>query len=92
VKALVLESYKDLFIKFKNKKYGIMECSKQCCGKTSGHRTHQNGLNIDFMPPLKQNNASYYGLDDIGASHYQLAFYDDGELISDTTNKIVFEN
>lgn len=91
LKALVLESYQDLHKKFPPERFGIMECSKKCGGKMSGHRTHQNGLSIDFMSPLKQNNASYYDLDYIGGSHYQLAFNDDGELISDTTISIDFE-
>ena len=48
VRALVLESYNDLFIKFPNEKYRIMECSEKGGRKISGHRTHQNGLSIDL--------------------------------------------
>lgn len=91
VKALVLESYKDLLVKFPNEKFRIMECSEKCGGKISGHRTHQNGLSIDFMSPLKRNNTSYYALDDIGAAHYQLVFNDNGELVDDKTVVIDFE-
>lgn len=91
VKALVLESYQDLQEQSPEQKFGIMECSKKNGGKISGHRTHQNGLSIDFMSQKNRNNQSYYGLDHIGAKHYLLAFNNQGELISDTSVKIDFE-
>lgn len=87
----VLASYDSLHARYPDQYWGIMECSLQSGGKISGHRTHQNGLSIDFMTPLKRNDSSYYGLNDIGGAHYQLAFNNDGQLISDSTISIDFD-
>lgn len=91
LKGLVLESYQDLSIQFPKQQFGIMECSKKEGGKISGHRTHQNGLSIDFMSPKMKENVPYYGLDHLGASHYQLAFNNDGKLIAEPSIEIDFE-
>lgn len=90
LRDLVLESYDSLFARFPDQYWGIMECSLKSGGEISGHRTHQNGLSIDFMTPLKKNDSAYYGLNDIGGPHYQLEFNDEGQLRSDTTISIDF--
>ena len=90
VRSLVLESYQDLSILFPKQQFGIMECSKKGGGVISGHRTHQNGLSIDFMSPKKRKGKPYYGLDNLGAKHYQLAFNNEGKLISDPSIEIDF--
>ena len=91
LKQLVLESYYHLFAQYPNRRWRIMECSLEAGGKISGHRTHQNGLSIDFMTPLKKNNRAYYGLDDLGGKHYRLDFNDEGKLCSDTSISIDFD-
>ena len=91
LKALVLESYQDLFVQFPEQEFGIMECSKKSGGKISGHRTHQNGLSIDFMTPVMKEGEPYYGLDYLGAAHYMLAFNNDGKLIAEPSLEIDFE-
>ena len=54
LKDVVLESYDSLLALYPDQIWGIMECSLQSGGVISGHRTHQNGLSIDFMTPLKK--------------------------------------
>jgi penicillin-insensitive murein endopeptidase len=55
------------------------------------HRTHRNGLSIDFMMPKLQNGKPYYGLDDLGAGHYALTFNDEGKYEKDKSISIDFE-
>jgi penicillin-insensitive murein endopeptidase len=87
----VVNAYQKLEKKLPNRKFRIMECSNQKGGKLHPHRTHQNGLSIDFMMPLKMNKKPYYELDDIGASHYWLDFNSKGEYKKNTAVKIDFE-
>ncbi len=91
LKELVLESYKDLYAQFPEQQFGIMECSKKEGGQISGHRTHRNGLSIDFMSPKMKENNPYYGLDNLGAAHYLLAFNNDGKLTVEPSIEIDFE-
>ncbi len=91
LRDVVLESYDTLLAQFPERFWGIMECSLKSGGVISGHRTHQNGLSIDFMTPLKKNDSAYYGLDDLGGRHYRLDFNDEGKLRSDTTISIDFD-
>ncbi|MDX2360366.1 MAG: hypothetical protein QNK23_06145 [Crocinitomicaceae bacterium] len=91
LRDVVLESYDSLLARYPDQYWGIMECSLKSGGKISGHRTHQNGLSIDFMTPLKKNDSAYYGLNDIGGLHYQLDFNDEGKLRSDTSISIDFD-
>lgn len=68
-----------------------MECSLQEGGQLPPHRTHQNGLSIDFMTPLIKNNQPYYKLDDMGFSHYLLGFDNNGKYAKDTSITIDFD-
>ena len=90
-RSTVLEAYKTLETKAPNRHYRIMECSKRGGGKISMHRTHQNGLSVDFMTPLIKDGKPYYGLDNLGVGHYLLEFDDQGRLDSDTSVHIDFE-
>jgi penicillin-insensitive murein endopeptidase len=67
-----------------------MECSNKEGGRIFPHRTHQNGLSVDFMIPLIKNGIPYYGLDNLGANHYLLDFNNNGEYLKDTSIKIDF--
>ena len=55
-----------------------MEFSRKEGGKIFPHRTHQNGLSVDFMMPLQKEGQPYYELDSKGASHYLLEFDKNG--------------
>lgn len=89
--ATVMNTYLKMEKLIPNRKFRIMECSNEKGGKLHPHRTHQNGLSIDFMMPLALNKKPYYELDDLGASHYWLEFNTKGEYVKNTGVKIDFE-
>jgi penicillin-insensitive murein DD-endopeptidase len=61
-------------------KFRIMECSRKKGGKMKPHRTHQNGLSVDFMTPLIKKGKQYKRLDRTGIWHYLLKFDETGTL------------
>lgn len=90
VKEILLESYQELAKDLPRRKFFIMECSFKNGGRLYPHRTHQNGLSVDFMMPLLQNGAPYYALDTIGKDHYFLEFNNQGQYSKDTSVSIDF--
>ena len=68
-----------------------MECSDKKGGQLLLHRTHQNGLSIDFMVPKKRNGKANSMWDKIGLLHYLLDFNDDGVLKIDKKTEIDFD-
>lgn len=91
LKKTVLDTYADMDSLFPGRLFTIMECSKKDGGKIWPHRTHQNGLSIDFMVPMTQAEQPYYGLDTMGFSHYLLDFEDDGSAPGLPDVKIDFD-
>ena len=91
VKKSVLETYAVLNIEVPNRHFTIMECSNKHGGKIFPHRTHQNGLSIDFMVPLIKNNQAYYHLDTLGGQHYLLDFDEKGRYSEDKNVSIDFD-
>lgn len=90
VLTTVIESYKQLEKEIPHRHFIIMETANQKGGELYPHRTHQNGLSVDFMMPLTQNKQPYYKLDSLGTRHYLLAFNNEGEYANDTTVKVNF--
>lgn len=86
-----LGAYKELNKLHPNRKFVIMECSNKNGGKIYPHRTHQNGLSIDFMSPLIKDGKPYYDLDILGGRHYLLDFDAQGRYLKDLSVKIDFE-
>lgn len=86
----ILDSYKNLELSDSNRHFKIMESANKEGGKLYPHRTHQNGLSVDFMMPLIKENKPYYKLDSLGTSHYLLSFNDNGEYSNDTSVKVDF--
>jgi penicillin-insensitive murein DD-endopeptidase len=80
VRRTVLESYQDMALTYPARACTIMECSKPQGGKIWPHRTHQNGLSIDFMVPMTLDGEPFYALDSMGFQHYLLEFNDDGSV------------
>lgn len=87
----ILSGYKKLESLRPSRKFQIMECSHQHGGKLWPHRTHQNGLSVDFMMPKLKNSKPYYKLDSLGTNHYWLTFDDNGKYEKDTTISLDFE-
>lgn len=87
----VLNSYAHLNGKLPNRTFKVMECAHKKGGKLFPHRTHQNGLSVDFMMPLQKEGKPYYGLDDKGVKHYLLQFDDAGRYEKDKSISIDFD-
>ncbi|MFK7787027.1 MAG: penicillin-insensitive murein endopeptidase [Crocinitomicaceae bacterium] len=86
----VLETYDALDSLLPGRHFCIMECSHQHGGKLMPHRTHQNGLSVDFMMPKLKDSQPYYGLDDLGAEHYMLTFDENGKYVKDPSIELDF--
>ena len=91
VKKIVLDAYEELHLEYPERKFFLMELSNQEGGEIYPHRTHQNGLSVDFMMPKTQNGAPNYSLDTLGKEHYFLSFKDQGEYVEDPTIKVDFD-
>jgi len=77
---VVLEAYDDCKVSCPNVDFRIMESSDRYGGKLLVHRTHQNGLGIDFMIPKKKKNGMQSKLlDRLGMWHYLLSFDEEGK-------------
>lgn len=87
----ILQTYQQLEQLCPGRQFGLMECANEHGGKMFPHRTHQNGLSVDFMMPLVKDGEPYYGLDDLGADHYWLEFDNNGSYIKDKSVKIDFD-
>lgn len=86
----VVDGYRALETKAPLRHFYVMECSNKNGGKLFPHRTHQNGLSVDFMMPKLKNCAPYTALDKIGAEHYWLIFDDNGLYDKDPSISIDF--
>ena len=86
----VLETYEVLDSLLPGRHFCIMECSHQHGGKLYPHRTHQNGMSVDFMMPKLKDNKPYYGLDNLGAQHYMLTFDQNGKYSKDQSIELDF--
>lgn len=87
----MLDSYQKLEKICPNCHFGIMECSNEHGGPIKPHRTHQNGLSVDFMTPLLKNEQPTNDLDNLGASHYLMQFDKNGVYTSDPSYRIDFD-
>ena len=90
VYSIIIDSYKELEAEEPNRFFYLMELSNKEGGKIFPHRTHQNGLSVDFMIPKIKDNKPFYGLDTLGKDHYFLNFNNNGEYDQDTTIKADF--
>lgn len=91
VRDLVLAAYDSLYHAFPNNTYGLMECSNEHGGKIWPHKTHQNGLSVDFMSPLLKGEKQSTIYDYIGTQHYFMEFDEHGVYVNDRSHQIDFE-
>lgn len=61
-------------------KFRIMECSRKKGGRAWPHKTHQNGLSVDFMIPLTKKGKQFRLYDKIGIWHYLIDTNESGEV------------
>jgi len=71
--------------------FKVMECANKQGGKMMLHRTHQNGLSVDFMVPKIKNHRQHKWYDQLGLWHYLLNFTEDGKLKNNKKIGIDFE-
>ena len=91
VKETILMSYQSMQLLSPKRHFYLMELSNEKGGKIYPHRTHQNGLSVDFMMPMLKEGEPYYGLDTLGKSHYLLSFNEKGEYSQDLEIKVDFD-
>jgi penicillin-insensitive murein endopeptidase len=87
----LLDAYKQLQTDVPSRTFFVMECSTKRGGKLWPHRTHQNGLSVDFMMPLTKSGQPFVDLDTIGAKHYFLSFNKSGLWMKDQSVSIDFD-
>ncbi len=90
VLATVLGAYESLDSLMPDRHFCVMECSHKHGGKLFPHRTHQNGMSVDFMMPKLKDGAPYYELDDLGINHYALTFDQNGRYSEDARIQLDF--
>lgn len=90
VAKITINTYKSLEKQGVDRMFRVMEFSRKEGGKMFPHRTHQNGLSVDYMMPLLKEGEPYYELDSQGASHYLLEFDQDGNYSEDPSISIDF--
>ncbi len=71
--------------------FRVMECSDRYGGKMLIHRTHQNGMSVDFMVPKITRSGQSRFFDRLGLLHYLLDFDDSGHLEISKNVRIDFE-
>ena len=72
-------------------RYRVMEIGLEEGGKTLLHKTHQNGLSVDFMSPKRRGGRAGVVYDYLGLWHYLLEFDSQGRLSFDEGVQIDFE-
>jgi penicillin-insensitive murein endopeptidase len=91
LKDVIVASYDKLASLKPNRKFYLMEMSNKEGGKIAPHRTHQNGLSVDFMMPKLRDGKADYSLDTLGRMHYLLEFDDNGRYEKDSSIQIDFD-
>jgi len=91
VAEITIAAYESLEKQGVNRMFRVMEFSRKEGGKLFPHRTHQNGLSVDYMMPKIKEGKPYYKLDKKGASHYMLDFDKNGRWSGDKTVSIDFD-
>lgn len=90
VHQTVLATYRQFETILPHFEFGLMECSNEHGGKIWPHRTHQNGLSVDFMSPLLKNGVSSMDFNTIGFPHYLMDFDENGVYTEDSCYTIDF--
>jgi penicillin-insensitive murein endopeptidase len=91
VRSTILAAYGLLKKDYPKRKFYIMECSREHGGEMFPHKTHQNGLSVDFMTPLVKDGKAFTDLDTLGADRYWLNFDNQGRYVMDSSISIDFE-
>jgi len=81
VKKIIISAYKDLASSRPESLYKYAETGFAGGGKFAPHRTHQNGLSVDFMVPVKDKNnlAVYFPTTKLNRYGYDVEFDKHGQ-------------
>jgi len=60
IKKIILESYESLEKNHPHYKYIYGETGHKTGGSFEPHKTHQNGLSVDFMVPVRHQQTSWH--------------------------------
>jgi penicillin-insensitive murein DD-endopeptidase len=91
VHRTVLATYRQFETSVPAFEFGLMECSNEHGGKIWPHRTHQNGLSVDFMSPLLKNGSPNTDFNTTGLPHYLMDFDENGIYTEDSSYAIDFD-
>ena len=91
VYQVLLDAYKACEVTSPETMYRLMECSDRTGGKMWFHRTHQNGMSVDFMVPLKNGHSLTILSNYTGLVHYLLQFSPDGHFSLNRNTEIDFD-
>ncbi len=82
VKTVFLEAYKNLALKFPGKVFKYAETGFEKGGEFKPHKTHQNGLSIDFMVPVvnEKGESSYFSTHVFNKFGYSVEFSKKGKF------------
>jgi len=80
VRAIIVSTYKELATFLPAARYKYAEAGFKNGGRFPPHKTHQNGLSVDFMVPVKDQNdlPSYFPTTKSNRYGYNVEFDNDG--------------
>ncbi len=85
------DAYKTCNSTCPGKEFIYMECSGKNGGRMIFHWTHQNGMSVDFMTPIKRNSKYDAWPNHSGLFHYLFEFDEDGKFTLGPKTEIDFE-
>lgn len=80
VKRTILESYTECQKSCPQTRFILGETGRRNGGRFLPHRTHRNGLSVDFMTPLLKNGQSFNSNHLFNLWGYRLEFDDNGKI------------
>lgn len=80
LKDVLIETYQMLEEKHPNRTFVIGDCGLKYGGPISFHKEKQNGLQVDFLLPLNEDDAPYKGGNLLNSWDYKLVIDDDGSF------------
>src|SRR5688572_25549661 len=87
----LIDAYKACETTCPGKEFIYMECSGKNGGRMLFHWTHQNGMSVDFMTPIKRKDKFDAWPNHSGLFHYLFQFDEDGKITLAPKTEIDFE-
>lgn len=87
----VLDAYQEMARRYPQRQFVYMETGRKHGGRPWPHRTHQTGLSVDFMSPLRTAGGAPKHYEALGISRYLLGFDAQGRCGLNRGVRIDFE-